>query len=261
MKFSGSWTAIHLYHRDVLEAADSLQLYDVSPVDLQPGAGGYVVETHHGVPQEGVELSGLSWLREDILASHSCVLYTDRSCGAERGSAGDGKEEHTQGSSYSRRGECIADICKKRKLEDGIWMRLPPRKRKQNRPDGVWRSSIHQYAALIGAVDSNFPALGNRLVGENSLFREKPGVSPDGRKAEESDGGKRCCSSGIPAGSSYTASRSRDTGASGPYRSSGIGNGGTGEISVTEGDLTASGGLEVYVDYTGLAGSRRTGDI
>ncbi len=217
--------------------------------DLQPGAGRLCGgERHHGVPQEGVALSGLSWHRGRILCVPQLRLYTDRSCGAERGSAGDGRRTYSGDPATVGRRECIADICKKRKL--GGWDLDAASGYKRGSRTGqeeTGGTASIDHAALYRSGGFKISGTGESSGGGNSLSGEKPGPSqPDGRKAGEPErGGRDAVPGGIPAGSSlYSGADPGDTGASGPLPAPSGDQKlrGTGEISVTGGNLTASGG-------------------
>ncbi len=143
IKFSGilDCSAISTIE-DVLQAADSLSLYEYIPgVTCSRELGGYVVEN------DFPERYGLTWTirgleRNTMRPTPVPIQHPDLWC--EKRKNRKWKRDPLRGSRYGRR-ESIEDICKERKLERwDLDCSFLPQKRKQSRSGGAWRDSIHR---------------------------------------------------------------------------------------------------------------------
>ena len=109
---------------------------------------------------------------------------------------------------------------KRENWEDGIWMRLPAT---EEEAEQIRRSLEEQHPSVmlpfIGAVDSRFPELEQRLVGELVYQEEKLNhLNQLAERLGSLNGEEEMhVPGGIPAGSSlYSGADPGDTGASGP---------------------------------------------
>ena len=174
----------------------------------------------------------------------------------------------SRGSRYSREGgKALRIFVKKRKL--GGWDLDAASGHRRGSRAGQAESggaAFIDHAALYRSSGFKISGTGT-ASGREMVFPAKTWtVSTGGRKAGKSEqGGRDAVPGSIPAGSAlYSGADHRDTGASGPLPapSGDRKPGGTGEISVTGGDLTASGrGWRPMWIMQGLAGSGRRAGV